>query len=143
MRFYEVNQAFFGTHAEAHDAAKLVTPRSAAFIDEVEVPTDKAGVTQLLNTPQGQRFYPTLRSWSLSVRGGLVVAAPRGDDIAIDAIGEFEPIDAEWATVSAHFKMDIDQFPGDDAMRRVVIASYRRLNGYQRPVVDGDDDIGL
>jgi hypothetical protein len=100
---------------------------------------------QLLNAPQGQRFYPTLRTWSLSPRGGLVESTPRGADILEHIVknegGNLQVLDTEWAEASNHFGLDDTQFLGDPATRCVVVAAYRRVT-LATPTLD-DNDIGL
>lgn len=76
MKFYRINDtaltSFAGTIAAAHKAAK-----SGHFnkldvqIDEVEVPTDKTGVLQLLTDDPAKMEFKVLRSWQLTARGGL------------------------------------------------------------------------
>lgn len=135
MRFYEVTkngncEGFYPTQAHAHDHAKSVHT-GKVYIDEVEVPTDKDGLLALLNTPATARLFPTLRTWTLTPRGGMAQATTRGtEELNIDDGNAFDPQDAPddlWLAAAEHFNLDADQFSGDDAMRRVVISAHRRL----------------
>jgi len=138
MRFYEVTYAragsepaFYGTQADAHDAARGHPDRARVYIDEVEVPTDKAGLLVLLNAPVIARLFPTLRTWRLSPRGGLVDAPTRGAE-TVEEDSPLGPVQVPlslggWPEAAARFGFDPDQFPGDDALKRVVIAALQRL----------------
>ena len=143
MRFYEVTNGedgggrFFGTQSDAHDAAKACQRRAHVFIDEVEVPTDKAGLLSVLNSPSTARFFPTLRTWRLTARGGMEDTATRGTEPEVceegPVAGGYVPVAAspvllgDWSRAAARFNMDEDQYPRDDAMKRVVISAYYRL----------------
>lgn len=79
MRFYCIDDTalsfWAGTLGEARRIAKSGTADGKKFmrdwvrIEEVEVPTDKAGVLALLNGTE--RNEKTLRVWSMTDRGGL------------------------------------------------------------------------
>ena len=81
MRFYKVDDScgavFCGTIAEAHATAKGGSfNKLYVEIEEVEVPTDKAGVLDILNTNPGELQFKALRKWCLTPRGGLQEEKP-------------------------------------------------------------------
>ena len=59
----------------AHEKAKSMIPKpytAEIYIDELEIPTDKAAIIQILNGgPPVEPLAPVVRSWTLSPRGGL------------------------------------------------------------------------
>lgn len=72
--------SYFGTLAEAHNAAKdhvKVRPqdRDEIRIDLREVVTDKAAILRMLNDAGGYQS-DALRTWALGARGGLVEVKP-------------------------------------------------------------------
>lgn len=74
MKFYYVrdmsNASYQPTLTDAHRAAKKLSYFDAC-IEEVEVPTDKAGVLRLLNAETTNDMFTPLRTWVLTHRGGL------------------------------------------------------------------------
>jgi hypothetical protein len=73
MRFYLISN---GTHFETLDEARAEVRDEVkrrdwrdVYVDEVEIPLDKANVRRLLNNEGGTHQY--LRQWGATARGGI------------------------------------------------------------------------
>lgn len=80
MRFYCVSDTYESyyrpTLAEAHEVGKSLGNRDDVTISLVEIGNDRETLLRLLNSAGGYAS-PTLRSWELTPRGGLIETTPK------------------------------------------------------------------
>ena len=65
------------TLADAHHVARgySASDRPFVYVEQIDVPTDKAGILDLLRGYSPTEDFPAVRSWTLTSRGGLREAA--------------------------------------------------------------------
>lgn len=67
-----VDYSHHGTAAEAHTAAKGYADRDRVFVELIDVPTDKAGILDLLRGYDvAEDFKPPVKQWRLTKRGAM------------------------------------------------------------------------
>ena len=66
-----------GTLLDAHNSAKKYAQRDQIFIELIDVPTDKAGILNLLRGYDVQSDFRPIKTWKINHRGGIVETEDR------------------------------------------------------------------